>query len=173
MVKLSGKCISELFSIAILLPLAASNLKSQISGKVVASDASNWGQAAVVADVPGKVAEELYRHCLRKSVWTRLLGPAAEWRRGMTCWSLKMNCQGMKSLTCTPFGLYVLKVSTTGCCLQNETPAQSTSTSQNSEGFFGLSQESANNFQATGPSMDWILRSVLELSLKEGRVQGA
>lgn len=80
-IKLSGKCISELFSIAILLPLAASNLKSQISGKVVASDASNWGQAAVVADVPGKVAEELYRHCLRKSVWTRLLGPAAEWQR--------------------------------------------------------------------------------------------
>ena len=80
-VRLSGRCKSELLSIALLLPLAASNLKSPISGKVVATDASNWGQAAVVASTPAKVAEELYRHCLRKSVWTKLLGPSAEWHR--------------------------------------------------------------------------------------------
>lgn len=49
-VQLSGRCRSELLSIAVLLPLAASNLRAPVSGRVVASDASNWGQAAVVAD---------------------------------------------------------------------------------------------------------------------------
>ena len=80
-VRLSGKCRSELLACAILLPLAASNLKAQVLNAVVATDASNWGQAGVRAKVPEKVARELYRHCLRKSVWTKLLGPHAEWLR--------------------------------------------------------------------------------------------
>ena len=84
-VQLSGKCRSELLSVAVLLPLAASNLRAPISGVVVATDASNWGQVAVSARVPTRVAEELYRHCLRKSVWTRLLGPHAEWLKRHDC----------------------------------------------------------------------------------------
>ena len=66
---------------ACLIPLAVTNLRARVSDRLTATDASSWGEAAVCAKLPRRVAEELYRHTLRKSVWARLLAPAAAWER--------------------------------------------------------------------------------------------
>ena len=80
-VKLTGRLKSEMLICATLLPLAACNIRAEVDEVLVATDASDWGEAAVVAEIPSLLAQELYRHTLRKSVWTRLLAPAAAWLR--------------------------------------------------------------------------------------------
>ena len=72
---LSGRCKSDLLMIAVLMPLAATNLRASPPDVVAASDASNWGEAGVFCRISPKVGKELMRHSLRKSVWTRLLSP--------------------------------------------------------------------------------------------------
>lgn len=81
LVGLDGRTRSDLMIIATLIPLAVTNLKARVGGRITASDASSWGEAAVTAKIPEKIAEELYRHTLRKSLWVRLLSPSAAWRR--------------------------------------------------------------------------------------------
>lgn len=76
-IKLEGPLKSDLLSLCCLLPVAGSNLRARISPRITATDASNWGEAGVVADIPPKAAEELYRHALKKNVWTRLLNPSS------------------------------------------------------------------------------------------------
>ncbi len=51
LIKLSRKLKSELLLLSILLPLAASNLRAEVGPFVAASDASNWGEAGVVAEI--------------------------------------------------------------------------------------------------------------------------
>lgn len=80
-VRMSGRLRDDLLIMVTLLPLAATNLKAQVAPRITATDASNWGEAAVTAAVPSQVANELYRHVLRKSVWVRLLRPSAAWMR--------------------------------------------------------------------------------------------
>ena len=80
-VKLSGRVKTDLLIVATLLPLAVSNLRSAAPDRIYASDASSWGEAAVYADVPPMVGAELMRHSLRKSIWVKLLAPAAAWER--------------------------------------------------------------------------------------------
>lgn len=80
-VKLSGRVKSDLLMVVSLLPLAVSNLRHQAPDRVYASDASSWGEAAVHADISPVVGRELTRHVLRKSIWVRLLAPAAAWQR--------------------------------------------------------------------------------------------
>lgn len=80
-VKLSGRLKGELLLLAIFLPFSCSNLKAQVRGRVTATDASTWWEASCTAAVPQPVADELYRHVLRKSVWTRLLPPGKAWER--------------------------------------------------------------------------------------------
>lgn len=80
-IKLSGRLISELLLCVVLLPLAATNLRAPVSSTLTATDASDWGEAAVTSMVPSTLSHELYRHTLRKSVWTRLLAPAQAWLR--------------------------------------------------------------------------------------------
>ena len=77
-VQLSKRLVSEMLVCATLLPLAVTNLRAEVSGRITATDASDWGEAA---EIPNVLAEELYRHTLRKSVWTRLLAPADAWMR--------------------------------------------------------------------------------------------
>eukprot|EP00438_Fugacium_kawagutii_P001100 Skav235078 [mRNA] locus=scaffold2106:3814:8424:- [translate_table: standard] len=79
---MSGKLKSDLLCLAILLPVAVTNLRAGVPEHVVASDASNWGEAGVVARIPKAVGKEMLRHCIRKSVWTRLLTPHQAWLRG-------------------------------------------------------------------------------------------
>ena len=61
---------------ATLIPLAVTNLKARVGGRITATDASSWGEAAVPATIPEKIAEELYRYTLKKSLWVRLLSPS-------------------------------------------------------------------------------------------------
>lgn len=75
--KLDGRTTSDLLILAVLLPLAVTNLRAQCPVVVAATDASNWGEAAVFARVPLGVGKELIRHSLRKSVWSKLLAPSS------------------------------------------------------------------------------------------------
>ena len=74
-IKLGPKTRETLLLIVILLPVAASNLRAHPSPWLGASDASGWGEAAVITKVEEKIYLELLRHCLRKSLWVKLLSP--------------------------------------------------------------------------------------------------
>ena len=80
-VRLSGEVRSELCLLAILLPMACTNLRAPVSHRITATDASQWGEGAVEATIPGLLAAEAHRLILRKSVWTKLLTPGKAWER--------------------------------------------------------------------------------------------
>lgn len=80
-VRLSNHTKTDLLVCVVLLPWACTNMRALFSGRVTATDASSTKEAAVVASVPSRVASELARHTLKKSVWSKLLGPASEWLR--------------------------------------------------------------------------------------------
>ncbi len=81
-IRLSGRLKGELLLAAFLLPVACTNIRAQISGRISASDASHWGEAAVTSYVPERAVAELMRHVIKKSVWTKLLAPGKAWARG-------------------------------------------------------------------------------------------
>ena len=83
--RLNGRTQSDLIMLATLLPMACVNLRATTPSLVAAADASNWGEAGVVAKIPRAIGKELVRHSLRKSVWTKLLSPAAARLRGHGC----------------------------------------------------------------------------------------
>lgn len=80
-VVLDGKTKSDLLIIAVMIPLAVTNLRAKVSPRITATDASNWGEAATVGLVEQKIANEIYRHTLKKSLWVKLLSPSAAWHR--------------------------------------------------------------------------------------------
>ena len=80
-VKLDGRTLSDLLCMSFLLPLAVTNLRAKVSPRLTATDASSWGEAGVVASVPERIIEEIYRHTLKKSLWVRLLSPARALQR--------------------------------------------------------------------------------------------
>ena len=80
-VALTGRLVSDLLSMLILLPLAATNLRAAPAEFIYASDASGWGEACVRTRIPRALGKELTRHVLRKSIWVRLLAPSAAWER--------------------------------------------------------------------------------------------
>ena len=80
-IKLDGRTVSDLLIISTLLPICVTNLRAEVSPRLCASDASNWGEAAVVARLPTGIAHELYRLTLRKSLWVKLLAPSRAWMR--------------------------------------------------------------------------------------------
>lgn len=80
-VRLTGRARGELLVMAALLPYAATNIRAGFLPRVTASDASNWGEAGVFAEVPCSVSAELCRHSLRRSVWAKLLPPGKAWER--------------------------------------------------------------------------------------------
>ena len=80
-IKLANRTISDLLICAVLLPVAAVNLKAPISPFLSATDASGWGEAAVQTKIPQSIADELYRHVLRRSVWSKLLEPSKAWSK--------------------------------------------------------------------------------------------
>ena len=77
--RLSKDLIDELFTMMILSTLAVVNLRARTLGTIRATDASNWGMAAVAGTVPENVAREALRHSLTKSYWTKLLPPSKAW----------------------------------------------------------------------------------------------
>ena len=79
--RLSPSLIWELWSLAMVAPLAVSNLRAEAAPWVDAVDASNWGTGHVQAPASPELTQELSRHCLTKGSWTRLLSPFKSWER--------------------------------------------------------------------------------------------
>eukprot|EP00435_Cladocopium_sp_Y103_P055244 s81_g18.t1 len=80
-VRLSGALRDELFAMLALSTLAVVNLRARTLGTLRATDASDWGMAAVAAELPVAVAKEVHRLSLTKSCWTKLLPPKKAWLR--------------------------------------------------------------------------------------------
>ena len=59
-VRLSGEARSELLLLALLLPVACTNLRAPVSPRVTATDASQWGEGAVEAHLPEQIAREVH-----------------------------------------------------------------------------------------------------------------
>ena len=60
----------------ILSTLSVVNLRATTVGVLHATDASDWGMAAVAGVIPVQVAREAMRLSLTKSCWTKLLPPS-------------------------------------------------------------------------------------------------
>ena len=67
--------IDELWSLAILCPLAVSDLRAGFSDFMFMVDASNWGDAVVAAPLENGLRAEVHRHSVNRSCWTKLLTP--------------------------------------------------------------------------------------------------
>lgn len=75
-----GPLTDELFTLVALSLLSVVNLRSTALSTIRA-DASDWGMAAVSADLPVQVAREAMCLSLSKSVWSNLLPPLKAWKR--------------------------------------------------------------------------------------------
>ena len=67
--------IDELTLMAILAPLAVTDIRTPFSADLYCVDASDWGEAVVKSHVGLAMGEELHRHALKRSVWTKMLSP--------------------------------------------------------------------------------------------------
>lgn len=74
-IRLPPELIDELTIMAILAPLAVTDLRAGFSTQLFAVDASDWGEAVVSSEVGPHMGRELHRHGLRRSVWTKMLSP--------------------------------------------------------------------------------------------------
>ena len=74
-VSLPSALVDELWCLALLSPLAVTDLRARYSDTVYMVDASNWGDAVVSADLGAGMQSEIHRHSLCKSAWTKLLSP--------------------------------------------------------------------------------------------------
>ena len=73
--RLSEALSEELLLLVALCPLAATFLRTENCPFLFCSDASEWGWAVVSSKLPLWLQDEIHRHKLRKSVWTKLLSP--------------------------------------------------------------------------------------------------
>ena len=67
------RLVAELWSLVVIAPIVRWNFRTRTCAEVSATDASDEWEAEVVTEVPKEMADELWRHVLRKPVWTRLL----------------------------------------------------------------------------------------------------
>lgn len=79
--RLSRSLIDELFSYCICGSLSVVNLRASVPGLIRATDASNWGMAAVGCQLSDPVCHEALRLSLSRSVWSKLLPPRKAWLR--------------------------------------------------------------------------------------------
>jgi len=61
-VRLPPSVIAELKMLATLSPCMVSNLGAEFANRIVASDASPFGEGAAAAPVPRRLVAELWRH---------------------------------------------------------------------------------------------------------------
>ena len=80
-IRLSEELVDELFTFCILGSMSWINLRAETLGAVRATDASDWGMAAVHSEQPVNCCRELCRHSIQKSVWSQLLPPGKAWLR--------------------------------------------------------------------------------------------
>eukprot|EP00438_Fugacium_kawagutii_P024606 Skav200074 [mRNA] locus=scaffold838:451933:457558:- [translate_table: standard] len=82
-IAMSGALRDELLSLCLLCPLAVSDLRTSFGDDVWMVDSSNWGDAVCKAPLRGHMKQEIHRHGLVKSAWTRLLAPFKARQRGI------------------------------------------------------------------------------------------
>ena len=75
---LSRRALCELQVLAVLGPVAQSDLRVQHSPKLYCTDASPTGGAVIYANVGSQVTEELWRHTEQRGFYTKLQSPVAE-----------------------------------------------------------------------------------------------
>ena len=80
-IRLSSDLVDELLTLSVVGSLAAADLRAQHCSFIGATDASSRWMAAVRAKVSPMVVEEMARHSLKKSNWSRLLPPEKAWLR--------------------------------------------------------------------------------------------
>lgn len=80
-VRLSPPLIDELWLLAILSPLAVTDLRAGSLEHVFLSDASEEFKAAVNCKIGKVFSKELQRHSLTRGAWSRLLSPWKVWCR--------------------------------------------------------------------------------------------
>ena len=78
-VRLSEGLVDELLAMVVLGTLAYVNLRAEVLPTFRATDASDWGMAAVAAPLPKNIAQETMRFSLSRSLWSRLLPPGKAW----------------------------------------------------------------------------------------------
>ena len=76
--QLSRQARCELQMVAILGPVAQSDLRAQHSPKLFCTDASPSGGAVLHAEVGSVVTQELWRHSEQRGFYTKLQSPVAE-----------------------------------------------------------------------------------------------
>ena len=74
-IRLPEALIAELYMLCALSPLAVSDLRANFCEELYAVDASDWGEAGVVAHIGADLGAEIHRHSVVKSAWTKLLSP--------------------------------------------------------------------------------------------------
>lgn len=77
--RMSAGLKDELVSCCILGMMTVCNLRATTLPMIKATDASDWGMAAVSAKLPIAIAREASRFSLSKSVWSKLLPPGKAW----------------------------------------------------------------------------------------------
>lgn len=71
-----GRC--ELQVLAVLGPVAQSDLRARHSNRIYSTDASPFGGAVIAADIGQHASAEIWRHCEQRGYYTRLHSPVAE-----------------------------------------------------------------------------------------------
>ena len=79
--RLTAECIAELWTLVVLAPLFASDLRAGVSTELSLVDASNDWEAEVHAQISPAIAAELSRQKLTKAAWARLLSPLQQLQR--------------------------------------------------------------------------------------------
>jgi hypothetical protein len=100
--RISDAMRDELFVFCILGTVASVNMRAEVLPQVFCTDASNWGFAAVSADVPPRIAVELMRHALTKPLWTKLLPPAKAWLKAKSLLEAKDELPGAETYDLHP-----------------------------------------------------------------------
>eukprot|EP00438_Fugacium_kawagutii_P007238 Skav211558 [mRNA] locus=scaffold2228:116375:121024:+ [translate_table: standard] len=79
--QMSADCVAELWTLVALGPSFCTDLRVTDLAEITCVDASSDWKAEVASPLPEKLAEELHRHGLSKSSWTRMLSPLKALKR--------------------------------------------------------------------------------------------
>ena len=77
--------VAELWTLVSLAPLMCSDLQARTSSHCLAVDASDHKVAGVSTELPQPFVQELTRHAMTRSAWSRLLSP----------WKTYQKCRGL------------------------------------------------------------------------------
>ena len=101
--RMSPALKDELVSCCVLGTMTVSNLRAAMLPMMKATDASDWGMAAVEASIPVDIAREAARFSLTKSMWSKLLPPSKAWLKVKNMISAAEEMPGGEAYNTHPF----------------------------------------------------------------------